>query len=385
MRVAVDARRQRDNGVARVTRLLIDALAGSGLEIVALGPRSALSAQFPDVEAVEYGAPLLSADDLFGLDRVLQGLEVDCLVAPQFYVSPLTACPQVRILHDTIPLEPGAALPAIAAVAESLSEHHLDAVGAGLLGPGGGWGSAELYHAYYAHSVAAARRLLTVSKQSAADLVRHFPESREKLSILPLYPDASVSTGSKPEPSARPVDVLHVSKMEPRKNQIALLDAWASIARGKPGLRACFVGAPSTFYPEYSRDLMARIESGVAAGWLTYETGIDDARLAQRYSESKIVCIPSMREGFGLPALEGMVNGCAVVATQGTAVGEVCGNVAVYTGPTSTAMASALKALLADDVGMRRAWVGGQERARAFSRRSTQEVLTLAVLEATSN
>jgi hypothetical protein len=111
IRVALDARRQRDNGVARVTRLVATALTRLPIQLVLLGPVDELRSQFPETLVVTYDAPLLSLRDLHGLSHLLDSLGVDCFVAPQFYNSPWTACPQVRILHDTFPFEPGARLP----------------------------------------------------------------------------------------------------------------------------------------------------------------------------------------------------------------------------------------------------------------------------------
>ncbi len=64
---------------------------------------------------------------------------------------------------------------------------------------------------------------------------------------------------------------------------------------------------------------------------------LDDQRLADAYRGALAVCVPSLAEGFGLPALEAMACGTPVVVSRAGALPEVCGDAAVYVEPTSEA------------------------------------------------
>lgn len=60
---------------------------------------------------------------------------------------------------------------------------------------------------------------------------------------------------------------------------------------------------------------------------------VDDAELAQLYRHAAWFVFPSLYEGFGLPAIEAMGNGCPVIAAKAASIPEVCGNAALYFDP----------------------------------------------------
>jgi glycosyltransferase involved in cell wall biosynthesis len=66
-------------------------------------------------------------------------------------------------------------------------------------------------------------------------------------------------------------------------------------------------------------------------------------------SSASVVVVPSVYEGFGLPALEGMACGTPVVAAAASALPEVCGNAALLAEPTAQGLAAALCRVLRDD------------------------------------
>jgi len=71
--------------------------------------------------------------------------------------------------------------------------------------------------------------------------------------------------------------------------------------------------------------------------------------LVKRYSRAKIAVVPSLYEGFGLPAAEAMACGTPVIATTGGALPEVVGDAGVLVPPRSAdALADAIKRLLND-------------------------------------
>jgi glycosyltransferase involved in cell wall biosynthesis len=188
--------------------------------------------------------------------------------------------------------------------------------------------------------------LFTVSEQSKDSLLEFYPEVAEKLYVLPLFPDPALTGGPHGPASRRPVDALHVSKFEPRKNQLALIDAWAAVWQGHATFRAVIVGAPSDLYPDYASQLYDRVKAGTRDGWLVHESKIDDTRLSELYRSTKAVCVPSSAEGYGLPALEAIANGCVVIALPGTAVEEVVGSVARYVDGSVASIASGVQSVV---------------------------------------
>jgi glycosyltransferase involved in cell wall biosynthesis len=95
-------------------------------------------------------------------------------------------------------------------------------------------------------------------------------------------------------------------------------------------------------------------------------SGISDDELARRYGESEVAVVPSLYEGFSLPAIEAMACGVAVVATTGGALPEVVGNDGetglLVTPNDPSALAGAIGRLLDDPELRSRLGAAGRER-----------------------
>jgi glycosyltransferase involved in cell wall biosynthesis len=149
--------------------------------------------------------------------------------------------------------------------------------------------------------------------------------------------------------------VLFAGTIEPRKNLPRLLDAFARLDR--PDVQLVLAGPQG-----WNEDLTARMapirERLAPVGFVTP----DDLRAL--YAGADVVCYPSIEEGFGLPVLEAMAQGTAVVTSATTSTAEVGGDAAVLIEPTDVAaIADALRALLDDPD--RRAVLGAAGRRRA--------------------
>jgi glycosyltransferase involved in cell wall biosynthesis len=81
-----------------------------------------------------------------------------------------------------------------------------------------------------------------------------------------------------------------------------------------------------------------------------------------------VFCLPSLKEGFGLPVLEAMSQGAAVVTSKGTSTAEVAGDAAILVDPLDeTAIAAAIEQLLEDRALAERLSVAGQARAATYT------------------
>jgi glycosyltransferase involved in cell wall biosynthesis len=90
--------------------------------------------------------------------------------------------------------------------------------------------------------------------------------------------------------------------------------------------------------------------------------------MARYYSRASIFAFPSLDEGFGMPVLEAMRAGVAVVAANRSAIPEVCGGAAQLVDALDTeALASALLGLAKDETKREEMERRGQSRAQQFS------------------
>ncbi len=121
--------------------------------------------------------------------------------------------------------------------------------------------------------------------------------------------------------------VLFVGTLEPRKNLPRLLDAHASLGNTVPPL----VVAGAAGWGD--DDLTERL---AAAPNVIFVGHVADADLPAIYAGASVLCYPSLMEGFGMPVLEAMSHGTAVVTSLGTSTEEVAGGAAVLVNPLDT-------------------------------------------------
>ena len=160
--------------------------------------------------------------------------------------------------------------------------------------------------------------------------------------------------------------VLAVGTLEPRKNLITLLRAYARLraAAGDrpPGL--VLAGARGWLdSPIYQTVRSLGLDEVVRVPGF-----IDDDDLPAVYRGAEMLAFPSLREGFGLPLLEAMACGVPVVASNTSALPEVAGDAALLVDPHDVdALAAAIGRVLRDEALRRRLRLAGIARAGQFS------------------
>jgi glycosyltransferase involved in cell wall biosynthesis len=201
-----------------------------------------------------------------------------------------------------------------------------------------------------------ARRVITVSEFSRAELAELLNLLPERVTVVPGGVDARFDPGA-PDPRAalgldRPY-VLTVASHTARKNLAALVPAARALARD--GVEVVVAGGHR---PQFAR------EAGLSD--LRLLGHVDDALLPGLYAHAEAFALPSRYEGFGLPVLEAMAAGTPVVTTTAGALPETCGGAARLVEPDGEALADALTALLGDTGERARLRAAGLERACGF-------------------
>jgi len=163
-------------------------------------------------------------------------------------------------------------------------------------------------------------RIITVSQNSYDDICRTHGVSPEKLHIVPVgvdpelfAPMAGVERRTNQIISTASADVA-------MKGQRFLLEALAKLRTEFPDLRLVIIGR----LKEGSHAQRTIEELGL---WdaVEFVSGVTDERIVELYNESACAVVPSLYEGFSLPAIEAMSTGCPLVATTGGALPEVTG------------------------------------------------------------
>lgn len=114
--------------------------------------------------------------------------------------------------------------------------------------------------------------------------------------------------------------ILCVNRIEPRKNQALLLDAFVGLQLQRQGFSLVFIGEASLAYPRFSKAL--RLLPAEIKGNVRHFSQIPDAHLLHFYKASRLLVYPSLAEGFGIPPLEAAALKVPVLCAGTTAMSE---------------------------------------------------------------
>jgi glycosyltransferase involved in cell wall biosynthesis len=228
-----------------------------------------------------------------------------------------------------------------------------------------------------------ARRVVTISQQSRHDIVH----------LLGVPPERVVVTYLAAEPRYRPLPahevaafkaaralpdhfVLYLGTLEPRKNLIGLIEAYARVAKPRPPL---YVAGATGW--RYSAIFEAVVGLGVEED-VRFVGFLPEDELPLWYNAAHLFAFPSRYEGFGLPVLEAMACGTPVITSNAASLPEVAGQAAQMVSPDDrSALAAAMQEVL--DSPQRRAAMreAGLQQASRFRWSSTADQ-TLAAYRA---
>jgi glycosyltransferase involved in cell wall biosynthesis len=174
-----------------------------------------------------------------------------------------------------------------------------------------------------------ARRVGTVmtgSESSRDDILRDFKVAPDNVRVIPLGVDTRLFH---PRPGPRvPASIIAVASADsPVKGVPTLLRAFAKLITEREAVLTV-VGRPAPGGP--TEKLIGELSLGDR---VRFVTGISDLELAELVASSEVAVVPSLYEGFSLPAVEYMASGTPLVATRTGALPEVVGDAAVLVSP----------------------------------------------------
>jgi glycosyltransferase involved in cell wall biosynthesis len=228
--------------------------------------------------------------------------------------------------------------------------------------------------------------IITISEHARRELVERLNAPAQRIAVTPLAPPPELRRVSDPMVLRRVRQryelperfVLFLGMVEPRKNLMRLVDAYAELSPALKRETQLVVAGPTGWL---NSALFERIEVLGIASSVRFIGYVDDGDLAALYSLATVFAYPSLYEGFGIPVLEAMMCGIPVLTSEVAALPEVVGDCALLVPPTDTdAMSKALLRLLESDTLRADLAARGLRRAAQFSwDRCARE--TLAVYE----
>ena len=332
----IDGRYIQDHfpGIGRYTYNLIDALARSAPDerfVVLHNPalrntRYDISAlgRNPNVELRRVDVPTFSIREQFALSRSMGAStrHRPYVLHSPYYLKPyFTRVPSIVTIFDLLPVFYPDALP--------------------------NWRTRVLFRVAVWVAARTATHVVVPSVSTCNDLVGRIGVPSRKITVIPLAADPRFAPQSANE-MARVREkydlaseyVLSVGINKPHKNLGTLIEAWQRVER-----KGALVIA-GAWDARYAGDASAIAQQGSReAGKLRYIHDVSDSDLPALYAGAMVFVIPSLYEGFGLPALEAMACGAPVIVSNTSSLPEVVGDAALLFDPRDT---DALAALLTD-------------------------------------
>jgi glycosyltransferase involved in cell wall biosynthesis len=338
MRIGIDARKISDFGIGTYIRGLLGGLAQirGAEEYVVFGPMAAAEHIPGGFEHHVVDAPHYSARELVVIGRAARDAALDLFHAPH-YVVPFTRCRTVVTVHDLIHLRVRHRNPA-----------------------------APLYaRAMIRRAVRKAACVFVVSEAVGAEIASRYAGAR--VVVTPNGVDERFRF-EEPERQTQRY-FLYAGNDKPHKNVERLVEAFGILRRERPDLTLILAGGAFEKYHD--------ADGVIAAGFVSGD------ELVSLYRHSLALVQPSIEEGFGLPALEAMAAGTAVITSNNAALVEVTGEAAIHAFATSVLSLHDAMRRVADDDALRVDLARrGIERAREFTWKRCASITRDAYLRA---
>jgi glycosyltransferase involved in cell wall biosynthesis len=221
-----------------------------------------------------------------------------------------------------------------------------------------------------------ARRVVTVSRFSAGEIVRWLGVPRERIVVAP---NAAFDV-QRPDPlPARGPIALFVGSLFNRRRIPDLIRAFAAVGAQVPDARLVLIGDNRTHPRIDPRELASELGIASRVDWREY---VSDADLEAAYWNARVFVFLSDYEGFAITPLEALAHDVPPVLLDTAVAREIYGDAARLVPPDPSAIALALTTLLTDDAAHADLLATGRRRLAAFSWAATAATVREAIEQA---
>ncbi|MEW9124908.1 MAG: glycosyltransferase family 1 protein, partial [Thermotaleaceae bacterium] len=221
-------------------------------------------------------------------------------------------------------------------------------------------------------SIKRAERIITDSENTKKDIIGFFPKAKDKIRVIyPGSPDFKRIEDQKHIEAVKANHkiagkyILYMGTLEPRKNLIRLIEAYHKLVNEeKIEQKLVLAGKKGWLY----NDIFSKIVELHLEEQVIFTDYISEEDKSALYSGAEVFAYPSLYEGFGLPPLEAMACGTAVVTSNISSLPEVVGNAGIYINPYDVEnIAQGIYSLLINQELRRDLENKGIEQAKSFS------------------
>jgi len=211
-------------------------------------------------------------------------------------------------------------------------------------------------------SLEKADHILSISNQTKDDLIRIYKVPEEKITVTYLGSNLHLLPEEASAKLAKNTFILYVGKRGGYKNFTKFITAYSHSKLLKSNFSIVAVGGG-----EFSSAEILELQNLGISDKVT-QMDVNDVQLAMCYRMAACLVYPSLYEGFGLPPVEAMSLNCAVIASLGGSIPEICDGAAQYFDPTSAdSIQQVLEVTLIDEQQMNQMRQSGLMIAESFT------------------
>lgn len=368
MRLGVDAREIQDGVVTGIGRSLANFIAYFGThdashELVLFAEKNLPIPLGPRCREVVIPAWPTFLWDQWRLPLRLKGERIDLFYSPYYKLPLFSSIPAVGQVLDLMYL---------------VFPPYVQA-----LGPLG-----RLYYATVGRACALkAIAVVTDSDHARGDIIRLWGIRPEKIAVIPLgladryrpVTDREVLAAVRQRFGLPDRYLLYLGNFKPHKNVVSLVRAFAGVRKAFEGCKLVLAGPLDA----HGQAIRAQVEAAGLAGDVVFTGAVrEEDQPEALLSMAELFVFPSLYEGFGIPPLEAMACGVAVVASDRTAIPEVVGDAGLSVDPLDIrALEEAIASLLGDEPLRKRYALKGLKRAEGFRAEQTAGRLYRHIIE----
>ncbi|MGH7203037.1 MAG: glycosyltransferase family 4 protein, partial [Candidatus Levyibacteriota bacterium] len=326
MRIGIDARLWHETGVGRYIRNLVGHLErldkkNNYVLFVKKGTRDlGLGISNKKFKIIETDIRWHTVDEQLLFHKVLENELLDLVHFPYFSVPILYNKPFIITIHDLIinhfPTGKASTLPLPVYYAKRFA-----------------------YQYILKQATKKSRKVIAVSEETKREVVKHLKVAPAKVVVTYEGVDDALESRKTDSGHVRMTRYmknkyfLYVGNAYPHKNVERLIDAFALVVKEYPDVKLLLVGKSNYFYDRLEEKVgQMGLEKSVL-----FLGGVSDEELIGLYQDAQALVFPSLMEGFGLPGLEAMQNGCLVLASDIPVFKEIYQDAALYFNPREIA------------------------------------------------
>lgn len=218
------------------------------------------------------------------------------------------------------------------------------------------------------YSIKKSKKIIAVSQSTKNDIIKFYGVSENKITVI--------YNGFEKKISKKKIDyklinklqkqpfILYVGTIQPRKNIPTLLDSFSEFLKENSNFKLVIAGKKGWLY----ENIFNKVKSLKLGRKVSFTNFVSDATLQKLYKNAFCLVLPSFYEGFGIPILEAMNEGCPVISSDKSSLPEIGGDAALYFNPKDSDQLVSQLTNLKNHTDLRNTLIAnGKQRVKLFS------------------